>query len=190
MEMAITLTKTRYVPKPIRTGESHDVSITAITSGREFFLLRRHSDDKFEPNKLNNISGHIDRGEDGLKTAVRELKEEAGIDVERMPVLFLLDQKHRSRLPDPTIIDLGSYSRQMVLETSSGKEYSLVHARMFLFHSQEVHMGTIKLSGEHVDVWPMSFSMIREHSSSLTPFDRYYFEVNKVAFKRLGINVS
>jgi len=50
-----------------------------ISRGEEVLLLRGAPNKRIWPNKYNGIGGHIERGEDALTAARRELAEEAGL---------------------------------------------------------------------------------------------------------------
>ncbi len=57
-----------------------------VTHGRDVLLLRRAPHKRVYPNKYNGVGGHIERGEDPLSGAVREIQEETGLQVRN--VLF------------------------------------------------------------------------------------------------------
>jgi 8-oxo-dGTP diphosphatase len=50
-----------------------------LTRGEEILLLRGAPHKRLWANKYNGIGGHIERGEDALSSARRELAEEAGL---------------------------------------------------------------------------------------------------------------
>lgn len=52
-----------------------------ITRGDRLLLIKGHPQKRIWANLYNGIGGHIERGEDVLSAARRELKEEAGLDV-------------------------------------------------------------------------------------------------------------
>lgn len=59
-----------------------------ITNGTQFLLGFRHPDDR-EGGKWNIMGGKADEGEDSKQAAKREIKEEAGIDVEPDVLTFI-----------------------------------------------------------------------------------------------------
>jgi 8-oxo-dGTP diphosphatase len=50
-----------------------------ITRGNEVLLLKGSPEKRLWANKYNGIGGHIERGEDALNSARRELEEESGL---------------------------------------------------------------------------------------------------------------
>ncbi|HLA43473.1 MAG TPA: NUDIX domain-containing protein [Aggregatilineales bacterium] len=52
-----------------------------VTHGGDVLLLKRAAHKRIFPNKYNGLGGHIERDEDPRSSAIREIKEEAGLDV-------------------------------------------------------------------------------------------------------------
>ena len=52
-----------------------------ITHGDEVLLLRGAPTKRIWPNKYNGVGGHVEAGEDIYTSALREMKEETGLDV-------------------------------------------------------------------------------------------------------------
>ncbi len=53
-----------------------------LRRGDSYLLLKGSASKKLWPGKYNGIGGHIDRGEDVLSSARRELKEETGLEAD------------------------------------------------------------------------------------------------------------
>ena len=52
-----------------------------IMHGQDVLLLRGAPAKRIWPNKYNGVGGHVEAGEDILTSAIREVKEETGLDV-------------------------------------------------------------------------------------------------------------
>ncbi len=52
-----------------------------VTHGSDVLLLKRAPHKRVFPNRYNGVGGHIERDEDALTAAVREIQEETGLDV-------------------------------------------------------------------------------------------------------------
>jgi 8-oxo-dGTP diphosphatase len=52
-----------------------------VTEGDDVLLLKRGPHRRVFPNKYNGVGGHIERGEDALSGALREVLEETGLAV-------------------------------------------------------------------------------------------------------------
>lgn len=53
-----------------------------VLAGDEVLLLRGAADKKIWPGKYNGLGGHVERGESVQAAARREIREEAGLDVD------------------------------------------------------------------------------------------------------------
>ncbi len=52
-----------------------------ITHGSDILLLKRGSHTRIYPGRYNGVGGHIERDEDPLTGAIREMHEETGLDL-------------------------------------------------------------------------------------------------------------
>ncbi|MBI5961380.1 MAG: NUDIX domain-containing protein [Chloroflexi bacterium] len=52
-----------------------------ITHGDDVLLLKRGEHKRIYPGRYNGVGGHIERDEDALTGAIREMQEETGLDV-------------------------------------------------------------------------------------------------------------
>jgi len=100
-------------------GRHHVVPRTLcfITHGDDVLLLRGAPDKRIWPNRYNGVGGHVERDEDVLTAAVREMQEETGLDV------------HDVRLRGVVNIDAGDPQAGVLLfiftAEATGREFSL-----------------------------------------------------------------
>ena len=52
-----------------------------VLNGDDILLMKRAPHKRIFPNRYNGVGGHIERDEDALTSARREIKEETGLDV-------------------------------------------------------------------------------------------------------------
>lgn len=72
-EQGADATKNRWLTIP-RT-------LCFVRNGDDVLLMKRASNRRVFPNQYNGVGGHIERGEDPMQGAIREIKEETGLDV-------------------------------------------------------------------------------------------------------------
>jgi 8-oxo-dGTP diphosphatase len=53
-----------------------------VMNGDDVLLMKRSPHRRVFPNRYNGLGGHIERDETPIEGAIREIKEEAGVDVE------------------------------------------------------------------------------------------------------------
>ena len=108
LDQAVAASRGRYHAVP-RT-------LSFITHGNDVLLLRGAPDKRIWPNRYNGVGGHVERDEDVLTAAVREMQEETGLDV------------HNVRLRGVVNIDAGDPQTGILLfvftAEATGREFS------------------------------------------------------------------
>lgn len=104
-----------------RDGDWHKSVHVWIIRGGEILLQRRAPQKDSYPNMLDiSAAGHLDAGEDAITGAMRELKEELGIDAE--PNDFeLIGRVTQSARPRPDFIN-NEFNDVFILHTDKGPE--------------------------------------------------------------------
>lgn len=59
-------------------------SLSFVFNGDDVLLMKRSPHKRVFPNRYNGVGGHIERDEDPYVSAIREIQEETGLDVERV----------------------------------------------------------------------------------------------------------
>lgn len=64
-----------------------------VLNGDDVLLMKRSPQRRVFPNQYNGVGGHIERGEEPLAGAIREIKEETGLDVHdvRLRAVYNID---------------------------------------------------------------------------------------------------
>jgi len=98
----------RWNEQGIRENERHTVvprTLVFVIAERHLLLLRGSPQKRIWPNQLNGIGGHLEPDEHPLEGALRELSEEAGLelhDLELRGLIHLADTN--SRRSDPGVL--------------------------------------------------------------------------------------
>jgi len=71
-----------------------EISVWIMNQNRELLLQKRAATKKQGANNWSICAGHVDMGEEPRKTAVREIKEELGIEVKENELEYLLTEKN------------------------------------------------------------------------------------------------
>jgi len=56
-------------------------TLSFVINGDDILMMKRSPHKRVFPNQYNGLGGHIERDEDPLTGAIREIKEESGLDV-------------------------------------------------------------------------------------------------------------
>jgi 8-oxo-dGTP diphosphatase len=68
-----------------------------IRKDGKYLMMKRSADKKYAPNKIHPYGGKVDKNENPLDAAIREVKEEAGVDIKNVRleavILELTDEK-------------------------------------------------------------------------------------------------
>ena len=96
-------------------------TLTFLLDGDEVLLIRRPPNAKIFPGLYNGVGGHIERGEDVLSAACREVREETGLDVPNLTLHCLLHVDEGSDRPGVMVfIFVGHTQERDVTDTREG----------------------------------------------------------------------
>jgi 8-oxo-dGTP diphosphatase len=63
-------------------------TLVFLFHGKEILLIKHNSEEKIGFGKWNGIGGHIEKGEDPFHAAIREIKEETGLLIDKLNFCF------------------------------------------------------------------------------------------------------
>ncbi|MGC8878089.1 MAG: NUDIX hydrolase [Anaerolineae bacterium] len=66
-------------------------TLVFLVRGDEVLLIRRSPHARLFPGLFNGVGGHVERGEDILSAAIREVEEEAGLHIETLQLRAILN---------------------------------------------------------------------------------------------------
>ena len=105
--------KERHMPYP-RT-------LTFLLNGDDILLIQRSPDAHLFPGMFNGVGGHIERGENVLSAAQREVHEETGLDVRDLTLRCLLHVDEGADCPGVLVfVFVGHVQQRDVIESSEG----------------------------------------------------------------------
>jgi 8-oxo-dGTP diphosphatase len=107
------MTRERYTLYP-RT-------LTFLLNAEDILLIQRSPDALIFPGVFNGVGGHIERGEDVLSSARREVYEETGLEVPNLTLRCLVHVDEGSDRPGVLVfVFVGHTNRRDVVESSEG----------------------------------------------------------------------
>lgn len=77
-----------------------EISVWIMNKSGEILLQKRAMSKKQHPGKWSIVAGHIQAGETPLQGAIRETKEEVGIDVSQKELELVSSKKEESSFPE------------------------------------------------------------------------------------------
>jgi 8-oxo-dGTP diphosphatase len=97
-------------------------TLVFIRNGDDILLMKRAATKRIFPNQYNGLGGHIERDEDPLTGAKREVLEESGLSVQnlRLRAIYNIDAGQETGII--LFVYLGeSESREITVETEEGR---------------------------------------------------------------------
>lgn len=87
----------------------------------DILLLKRSLTTRIFPGRFNGVGGHIERGEDPLTSARREILEETGLNVQALDlrVIYAIDAGQATGIT--VFVFVGSVSTRDVVDSDEGK---------------------------------------------------------------------
>ena len=101
----------------VKTGEyKQSVHVWIINSKKEILLEKRAYNMKVNPGKWAFVGGVVDTGETSLEGAIRETKEELGIDININEIELMFSFKRKEDFVDVWIASNNSELNELILQ--------------------------------------------------------------------------
>jgi 8-oxo-dGTP diphosphatase len=92
-----------------------------LLNGDDILLIERSPNARLFPGMYNGVGGHVERGEDVLSSAQREIREETGLDVPDLSLRCLLNVDEGADRPGVLVfVFVGHLERRDVAASSEG----------------------------------------------------------------------
>jgi len=96
-------------------------TLTFLLNGEEVLLIKRSPTASLFPGLYNGVGGHVERGEDVLSAARREVREETGLDVPDLSLRCLLHVDEGPDRPGVLVfVFVGRTDRRQVIASPEG----------------------------------------------------------------------
>lgn len=100
---------------------SYPRTLIFLLNGEEILLIQRSPDARLFPGMYNGVGGHIERGENVLQAAQREVREETGLDVPSLMLRCVLHVDEGADSPGVLVfVFVGHVQQRGVIESSEG----------------------------------------------------------------------
>jgi 8-oxo-dGTP diphosphatase len=106
-------------------------TLTFLLNGDEILLMQRSPEARLFPGMYNGVGGHVERGEDMLSAARREVREETGLDVPDLTLRGLLHVDEGADRPGVLVfIFVGHVQQREVRPSAEGTLHWVPFARI------------------------------------------------------------
>ena len=96
-------------------------TLTFLLQGRDVLLIQRSPYARLFPRLFNGVGGHVERGENVLSAARREVREETGLDVSNLTLRCILHVDEGPDRPGVLVfVFIGHVQRRDVIDSSEG----------------------------------------------------------------------
>jgi len=155
-----------------RDGDWHKaVRIWVINDDGELIMQKRSSKRESNPNMwIETTSGHIDAGDTSINAAVRELKEEIGLDVQEEELEYLFTVKessiHNGNFIDNEFVDIYLLNKDVDISILVLQEEEVSGIRKIQYKELEKMVdNNDKTIVNHKDMYSNLFRVLRQRDN-------------------------
>jgi 8-oxo-dGTP diphosphatase len=116
------ISKNRYMVIP-RT-------LVFIKKKDKYLLIKKNNKDSFGFNKFNGVGGHIEKGEEPFESALREINEETGLEIDNLELVAIVFIDTNSNPGVQVFVFKANYLRGEIINSNEGTLFWMSYSNL------------------------------------------------------------